>query len=229
MLRILDLFCGGGGTAMGMIQAGCEVIGVDIDPRCKKWYPGIFIRHNVFALDQMLDWPRILAKTNLIWASPTCRKWSTMTQVRGDPDDHPDQIGDTRKMLEHLDKPYIIENVPKAPLRKDVWLCGLMFNLPLYRHRIFECSFPVAQPEHPKHAGQQKYSVVGRVSTQKQHGSEGYYKVKAAWPIAMGISHIGVNATTASGHNMFSQAIPPAFSKYLIEQFIAQVKSNESK
>ena len=44
--------------------------------------------------------------------------------------------------------------------------------------------------------------------------------MKAAWPVAMGIKHISVNASTTDGHNMFSQAIPPAFSKYIIEQFL---------
>ena len=32
-LRALDLFCGGGGAALGLIQAGYDVTGVDINPR----------------------------------------------------------------------------------------------------------------------------------------------------------------------------------------------------
>ena len=224
--NVLEWFCGGGGAAIGMLQAGCDVTGVDIDPLCSKWYPGRFILHDVFTLHQMLDWPQILAKTDLIWASPKCQHHSSMTRIRGDPANHPDQIPQTREMLGALGKPYIIENVPGAPLRKDLELCGLMFGLPLYRHRIFECSFPVKQPSHPKHTGQQKFSVVGRlVSTKRKGGSKRYQEMKAAWPIAMGITHISVNASTTDGHNMFSQAIPPAFSTYLIEQFKKQVKS----
>ncbi len=222
-LRILDLFCGGGGAAKGMIDAGCHVTGVDIDPLCAKWYPGTFICHDVFKLEQMLDWAYLISKIDLIWASPKCQHHSSMTKIRGNPEDHPDQIPATRELLEDLGKPYIIENVPKAPLRVDVMLCGLMFNLPLYRHRIFECSFPVKQPDHPKHTGQQEFSVVGRVAASKEGGSAQYYAMKAAWPKAMGITHIPVNASTSDRQNMFAQAIPPAFSKYLIEQFLYQV------
>lgn len=220
-VHVLEFMCGGGGAAAGMIQAGAEVVGVDIDPLCAKWYPGRFILHDVFTIESILDWERLLAWSDLNWGSPVCRRYSVMTAIRGDQSAHPDQVPRLRAMFQRLGKPYIIENVPGAPLRKDVELCGLMFKLRSYRHRIFETSFPVEQPFHPKHEGQQKYSIVGRlVSTTRRGGNKAYQEMKAEWPEAMGITHINVNASTTDGHNMFSQAIPPAFSKYLIEQFV---------
>jgi DNA (cytosine-5)-methyltransferase 1 len=46
----------------------------------------------------------------------------------------------------------VIENVVGAPLINPVMLCGGMFpNLKVYRHRLFETSFPIAAPPHPKH------------------------------------------------------------------------------
>ena len=38
-MRALDLFCGGGGAALGMIAAGFRVTGVDIDPSTSR--PGV--------------------------------------------------------------------------------------------------------------------------------------------------------------------------------------------
>ncbi len=219
-MNVLDLFSGGGGAGKGMILAGCNVIGVDSDPLCAKWYPGEFILQDVFTLEHILDWKHLLKWADVVWASPICRKFSAMTKIRGNPDDHPDQIPGIRALLKRWGKPYIIENVPGAPLNTNLMLCGLMFGLHLYRHRIFECSLSVPQPAHPKHHGQQKFSVVGRLAASKAGGSAQYYAMKDEWPRAMGIAHIGVNASTSSGHNMFSQAIPPAFSKYILEQYI---------
>jgi hypothetical protein len=77
------------------------------------------------------------------------------------------------------------------------------------------------QPQHVEHAGQQEFSVVGRlVSTKRNGGPERYQRMKDAWPEAMGITHIPLNVTMTDGQNMFSQAVPPCFSKYIAEQFL---------
>lgn len=34
--------------------------------------------------------------------------------------------------------PYVIENIPAAPLRNPFVLCGSTFGLPIIRHRLFE-------------------------------------------------------------------------------------------
>lgn len=65
---------------------------------------------------------------------------------------HEDQIPATRAMLLASCVPFIIENVPGAPLNGTCLLCGTMFGLgvddaELRRHRIFETSFPVAAPK----------------------------------------------------------------------------------
>ena len=46
MIRILDLFCGAGGAAVGYSRAGFEVIGVDLDEQ--KNYPFEFIKMDAF-------------------------------------------------------------------------------------------------------------------------------------------------------------------------------------
>jgi DNA (cytosine-5)-methyltransferase 1 len=219
-----DLYSCGGGAGKGIIDAGFKVTGVDIDPKCRKFYPGKFVQYNVLEIEKLieLDGTRFVDSFDGFWASPPCQHFSPMTIIRGNHENHPDLIAKTREILLRTGKPYIIENVDgaKDQLIDPIMLCGLMFGLPLYHHRYFECSFPVQQPEHPEHAGQQKFSVVGRlVSTVKNGGSARYQAMKAAWQDAMGIYHIPLNITMADGQNMFSQAIPPAFSKYLLTQY----------
>ena len=60
----------------------------------------------------------------------------------------------TRQLLDEAKKPYVIENVPGAPIRKDLMLCGEMFGLKIIRHRYFEVNgFHVPQLKHIKHKG----------------------------------------------------------------------------
>lgn len=217
MISMLDCFCGGGGVARGALDAGVQVTGIDRDPHCATYYPARFIRGDVMKVESMrrLDGTPFLQHFDLLWFSPPCQHYSQMTKARGNPDDHPDLIDAVREIARRSGKPYIIENVAGAKhlLLHPVMLCGLMFGLPLYRHRFFECSFPVEQPVHPKHDGQQKYSVVGHLTTSALLGLKAS-EIAKEWPVAMGIDWI------PCGSKHFVEAIPPAFSKYLVEQFL---------
>src|SRR5690606_3203660 len=83
---------------------------------------------------------------DVIVASPPCPRYSTATPA-ATRDKHPDLVPPVRDALRAWGGPYVIENVPGAPLETPVRLCGSMFNLGVRRHRLFETNVPMLQPE----------------------------------------------------------------------------------
>lgn len=140
---MLDLFCCAGGAAMGYYEAGFDVIGVDLRPQ--PHYPFEFHQGDALAaLSRILhgedDAP------DAIHASPPCQRYSKSVSKQNR-DKHPDLIALTRAYLEVLGLPYVIENVPRAPLINPVQLCGTTMGLKgLQRHRMFETNFPLMAP-----------------------------------------------------------------------------------
>lgn len=130
--RLLDLFCGAGGAAMGYHRAGFEVVGVDIKPQ--PHFPFEF--HKADAMTYPLD------GFDVIHASPPCQRYSRCTPERFK-GNHPDLMQTVReKLTGHI---FIIENVQEArkKLNEPLMLCGSMFKLPIRRHRYFEINPPL--------------------------------------------------------------------------------------
>jgi DNA (cytosine-5)-methyltransferase 1 len=144
--KLLDLFCGAGGAAYGYQQAGFSVVGVDHRPQ--PGYVGDeFVQADAFEFLAQNWW-----KFDAIHASPPCQRYSPMTRCRpGLHEQYPDHIPRLRAWLDYYAKPYVIENVPRAPLRNPTMLCGTMFGFELYRHRLFETNFRIKQLSHPFH------------------------------------------------------------------------------
>jgi DNA (cytosine-5)-methyltransferase 1 len=143
--RLLDLFCGAGGAAMGYHRAGFDVVGVDI--RDQPNYPFTFIRAD--ALDLLTSPWFDRQAFDLIHASPPCQFYSDLAHRNGNAHVHPDLIGPTRDALGRLPQKYVIENVEGAPLIAPKTLCGSSFLLGvdgyrLRRHRLFETNWPLA-------------------------------------------------------------------------------------
>lgn len=136
----LDLFCGAGGVAAGLIAAGYDVVGIDLHHQPD--YPGRFIRADA------LNPPVNLRDFDFVWASPPCQAYSTIQHlgaaIKTPRTDR--LVPQTRELL--ADHPRTcIENVPGAPVRKDLTLRGQDFGLPqLRRKRVFELSFPCPPP-----------------------------------------------------------------------------------
>ena len=142
---MLDLYCGGGGASFGYVNAGWDVVGVDLYPQPK--YPYEF--HQCDAIE--------FAKENYqyfdaIHASPPCQFHSLAAmQHRISGKSYADLIPETRSILISIGLPYIIENVPGAPLIDPYLFCGTMFNIRTYRHRLFETNFKLNIPPHGVH------------------------------------------------------------------------------
>lgn len=132
-LKLLDLYCGGGGAAYGYMKAGFDVTGIDIEFMFR--YPGCkFIQAD--ALQYLKEHGN---EYDVIHASPPCQKWSNLNNIHKIKD-YPDLIESTRDELIKLGKPWIMENIMTAPIYGDMILCGTRFGLKIRRHRRFEFS-----------------------------------------------------------------------------------------
>lgn len=144
--RLLDLFCCGGGSAMGYHRAGFDVVGVDIKPQ--PHYPFEF--HQADAL----TFPT--AGFDAINASPPCQAHTSLRHLNGKRK-YPELVPATRARLMASGLPYVMENVIGAPMGDSGFLimlcgmCGTMFGLAtpdgraeIRRHRLFEMSFSIA-------------------------------------------------------------------------------------
>ena len=128
--KLFDCFSGAGGKAMGYHRAGFEVVGVDI--AMQKNYPFEF--HQADALEYLQEHGH---EFDAIHASPPCQAYS-VTYSLPNVGEYPELIEPIRELLISSGKPYVIENVPGAPLINPVELCGSMFGLNVIRHRRFE-------------------------------------------------------------------------------------------
>ena len=211
--RLLDLFCGVGGTAMGYHQAGfAEIVGVDIKPMPR--YPFTFVQAN--ALDYVAQHGKDF---DVIHASPPCQKFSAISRaLKGRLMQHQDLVSLIRSLLVAWGGIYVIENVVGAPLLNPVMLCGSMFDLKLpgrgylRRHRLFESNFPLKVEMVCTHRGK-AMGVFGHGGSGR-HGTWGVSVEAAAARELMGISW--------ANRNEVAQAIPPAFTNYLGRQILAR-------
>lgn len=89
-----------------------------------------------------------------------CQGYSKMSNCRpGLAGEYPQLIDVVRGLLTGFAGPWVIENVDGSGLAAQddlfgsygVLLCGTMFGRQLYRHRLFEVSFPIRAPHHPRH------------------------------------------------------------------------------
>lgn len=209
--RVLDLFGGAGGAAMGYDQAGFDVVGVDIADQPN--YPFEF--HRADAIEFALAHGR---EFDFVHASPPCQAGCTLTAGTNAGRVYPQLIPETRRVLDDLGVPYVIENVGGAPIRKDLRLCGEMFGLAVLRHRFFELGgWSVAQPAHRPHRGRVAGMRHGQWFTGPYfavYGDGGGKGTVAQWQAAMGITWTDVRKDLA-------EAIPPAYTRWIGSEFRA--------
>ena len=185
---------------MGYHRAGFDVTGVDIQPQ--KRFPFKFIQAD--ALEYLeAHW----REYDFIAASPPCQAYSLLAyRTKGE---YPKLIKELRDILISSGKPYVIENVPKAPLLNPIVLCGSMFNLNVRRHRIFESNFQLFSKECQHKNFPFPIDVTGTGGRCPK--SRKPQSVKEAQE-AMGIDWMI--------RTELNQAIPPAYTEFIGRQII---------
>ncbi len=202
--RLLDLFCGAGGAAVGYHRAGFDVVGVDIKPQ--PHYPFEFHQGDA------LDWIRrsfidvwVQDDFDAIHASPPCQHYANVTIWRGNQDDHADLIGPTRELLEATGLPWVMENVRTPELRADFMLCGTALGLPFRRHRHFETNWSGHVMSHPCQHQASDYSF--------DHGGK---QQESVYRTAMGCDWMTVLESR--------EAIPPAYTELIGRLLLGDIR-----
>ena len=217
--KLLDLFCGAGGCTRGYQLAGFHVTGVDINPQPH------YVGDEFYQADAMM-FP--LVGFDAIHASPPCTGFSCASIAqRNNGKQYIDLLTPTRERLRSCGRPWVIENVPGAPMRNYITLCGVMFGLKVFRHRHFESSHMLLQPEHKPHGqrriGEGYFSVAGGAGRWKTWGTAKRDVSKgtvAEWREAMGIDWMP--------RNKIKLAIPPAYTEYIGKQLLRKICKNAS-
>ena len=202
--RLLDLFCCEGGAGEGYRLSGFDVTGVDIVAR--DYHPGQFVEADALAYLREHG-----HEYDAVHASPPCQRYTNggnSARVR-EQAERPDLVGPVRELLVELGRPWAIENVPGAPLRRDVLLCGSMFGLSVRRHRVFELGggAVLAEMLPPCDHSQPVAGVYGH-----PHGKAGAWPGMLPSTVAQWRESMGMPWASAKG---LAEAIPPAYTEII--------------
>lgn len=187
-------------------------MGVDIRPMPN--YPFKFVQADalVYAAQHWHEF-------DFIHASPPCQASSALTKgTNADKFEYEDLIPETRELLEATGKPFVIENVQTADVRRDLTLCGEMFGLAVIRHRWFEMNWPVVQPEHIPHRGKVagfRHGVWEVGPYFAVYGKGGGKGSVPQWQEAMDMHW-------TSKRKEIAEALPPAYCEYIGKQWLTQ-------
>ena len=210
--QALDLYGGAGGVCKGLQEAGYQVTGVDHEPQPD--YPGEFIQADV------MDLQVSLADFDLVWASPPCQPFSQGRNHKAKTT-LADLIGPTRELLA-THPVTVIENVPEAPLRRDLLLTGRYFSMRVPRRRIFELSFPCEAPllVEPPPSGRCLVAAHGHGPADPAQRDARVAAGRPPQPAvseleeALGIWHV-VTGSSEKRRKALAEAIPPVYAEWI--------------
>ena len=193
-------------------------------------YPFEFVQRDaVQVMDYLADkaepWPGA-PWFDAIHASPPCHDHTELNVFKID---HQSGwlLAATRNRLAGIGVPWVIENVAGSglPAQDDLLgangllLCGSMFGLPLYRHRLFETSFPVAAPHHPRHL----------IPASKA----GHWKPGTIISVAGNCAPIALAREAMGGvdwmtRDELAESIPPPFAEYIGTHLLDAIRAGEA-
>lgn len=220
MTKALDLYCGAGGTTYGIQKCGVEVTGVDARPQ-PRYCGDKFIQRNVLSLDP--KWIR--QNFDFVFASPPCQAFVTLAHQG----EHHNLIPPTRELLNKTGLPWVIENVPRAPLKRYIMLCGTQFvTLRVVRHRRFEYSEDLSlyAPLHESHPHLKVYSFdrrPNRPNAKNEINEWDSYITVAGNNASLAAMSDAMNIWWMSRKEI-AQAIPWRYSLFITRQIVEQLE-----
>lgn len=197
---------------MGYHQAGFDVVGVDINRQDR--YPFEFVQAD--ALEYVASHGQ---EFDVIHASPPCQAYSVTKSLSTKT--HPDLVAPTRAALILAGLPYVIENVPGAPMQQPLVLCGTEFGLRspsghwVKRHRLFESNVFLM--------GAGGCSCWGRVTAYTTGHPPAETTKRKGWQMGRRDSASAFGTPWMSGDGL-AQAIPPAYTEFIGRQLIETLR-----
>jgi DNA (cytosine-5)-methyltransferase 1 len=130
---------------------------------------------------------------------------------------HPDLIAPTRGRLKASGVPWVIENVPRAPLLDPITLCGTMFDLEVKRHRRFEMSdAPALVPWCRHHAYEPRFVPAWNRSTLLK-----FRPISGGWGAPdLDADRAGMGIDWEMTAHELSESIPPAYTEWIGQHLI---------
>ncbi len=212
-MRILDLFCGAGGAAMGYHRAfpDAEIVGMDINPQPR--YPFTFEQGDVMELTCAY-----INTFDFVHASPPCQDWSALKSMHsGHGTAH--MLPETIARLSASDVPWVVENVPGSEAGMGgqfVTLCGSSFGLGVRRHRHFAASFLILSPPCRHREQGPPVGVSG-------HGAQGH-EYRRGGPVATQADRRAAMGIDWMNRDELAQSIPPSYTEFIGRQYAATLE-----
>jgi DNA (cytosine-5)-methyltransferase 1 len=223
--RILDLFGCAGIGADGYAAAGFDVTSVDLDAAALRHNPHDTLEAD--ALDVLAD-EAFLSLFDAVHASPPCQTYSITRHTHAV--EHPDLLGPVLEALRAQPLPWIVENVPGAPMPGALVLCGSEFGLGAYdpatdrrvtlrRHRLFLASFDLWGAGGCTCAADR---AAGRIAGIYGGGSKDLGHARTVrhggYTPAADVAREMLGVTRPVPYRYLTQAIPAAYTLHLGEQ-----------
>ena len=226
-MKLLDLFCGAGGSAVGYHRAGFdEIVGVDI--KFQKRYPFQFVQADALEFCASFG-----AGFDAIHASPPCQGYSVGTNfnhLKYGKFVYPQLIAETRRQLRRTSRMYVIENVvgAKRAMGFRMRLCGTQFGLRVQRHRLFESSQLLMSPHEPCNHRPFDISLRKRrcefLLTYRDVVTKNGFRVRrpSFCPAGIAAQAMGVEWMNSAEAG---ESIPPAYTEFIGRQLLEDLRA----